>query len=175
MRRAPQPDSTQDVCNIPITKEKEYEMSVTGQFEVEAGLPASLLTGTIQADAFEPGEPPTRIFDINDLVEVKVDWTLTGSLARMICGTWQADLYLESIGRGKEFEVEGCTVPLNPAGNGQYTCNIKIPSGTIKPDVGETDIVYKMVVTVTYKDPGGHPGPIAGFVELPIVQFYLDA
>lgn len=150
-------------------------MTTTGQFEVEAGLPASFLTGTIQADAFEPGELPTRIFDINDLVEVKVDWTLTGSLARMICGTWQVDLYLESIGKGEEFEIEGCTVDLSSSNNGQYTCTIPIRAGTIQPAAGETDIAYKMVVSVTYKDRGGRPGPIAGFVELPMVQFYLDA
>lgn len=146
-----------------------------GQLEVEAGVPEYLLHGTIGAEASEPGEAPTNIFDINDLVEVKVDWTLTGSLARMICGTWQCDLYLESIGKGEEFEVEGCTVPLNSGSNGQYHCVIQIPAGRVHPAPGETDIAYKMVVSVTYKDPGGRPGPIAGFVELPIVQYYLDA
>ena len=148
---------------------------VTGQLEVEAGLPASLLHGTIGAEAYEPGEAPTRIFDINDLVEVKVDWTLTGSLARMICGTWQCDLYLESIGKGEEFEVEGCTVDLASSNNGQYSCVIQIPAGRVHPAPGETDIAYKMVASVTYRDRGGRPGPIAGFVELPVVQFYLDA
>jgi len=160
-------------------KEKEYYMSyTTGEFEVEAGVPTSVLTGSIQAEAFEPGEAPTRIFDIRDDVVVTCQWSLTGSLARMICGTWECDVYLESIGEGAEFEFEGNNgnpIPLDPGGNGQYSTNITIPAGTIQPAPGETDIPYKMVVTVTYKDPAGHPGPIAGFVELPLVQFYLDA
>lgn len=100
-----------------------------GQFEVEAGVPVSALTGTIRAEAYEPGEAPTRIFDINDLVEVKCQWSLTGSLSRMICGTWTCDLYLESMGAGREFEIEGCQMPLDPGGTGQYSCTIRIPSG----------------------------------------------
>ena len=146
-----------------------------GEFEVEAGVSATALTGKIGAEAHEPGEAATRIFDINDLVEVDCQWTLTGSLSRMICGTWNCDLYMESMGEGKEFEIEGCTdMPLDPGGSGSYACTIKIPPGTIQPAQGETDIPYKMVVSVTYKDPKGRPGPIAGFVELPLTQFYLD-
>jgi len=147
---------------------------VEGQFEVEAGVPVGALTGTIGAEAHEPGEPPTRIFDINDLVEVDCQWTLTGSLSRMICGTWTCDLYMESMGKGEEFEIEGCEMPLDPGGSGSYSCKIKIPPGRVHPAPDETDIPYKMVVSVTYKDPRGRPGPIAGFVELPLTQFYLD-
>jgi hypothetical protein len=40
------------------------------------------------------------------------------------------------------------------------------------PGETETDIVYKMVVTVTSRDVSGRPGPIAGFVEYPMLQFY---
>jgi hypothetical protein len=145
-----------------------------GEFEVEAGVPQSVLTGTIGAKAHEPIEPPTRIFDINDLVQVDCEWTLTGSIARMICGSWQCDLFLESIGQGEEFEIEGCTVPLDPGGTGEYSCTIQIPPGRIQPVPPETDILYKLVVSLTYKDPKGKPGPIAGFVSLPLVQFYRD-
>jgi hypothetical protein len=147
---------------------------VQGEFEVEWGVPPSVLTGSIGAEASEPGEPATRIFDINDLVEVACEWTLTGSMARCVCGEWQCDLYLESMGKGHEFEIEGCTIPLDPAGSGTYDCVIPIQPGTIHPAQDETDILYKLVVSLTYKDPGGRPGPIAGFVELPLVQFYLD-
>ncbi len=145
-----------------------------GEFEVETGVPLSVLTGTIGIDAHEPGEAPTRIFGINDLVEVDCEWTLSGSMASMICGTWQCDLYLESMGGGKEFEIEGCTIPLDPVGSGTYSCTIQIPPGTIKPDPDETKIPYKMVVSLTYKDPRGRPGPIAGFVSLPLIEFYTD-
>lgn len=144
----------------------------TGELEIE--LPGYIYTSQMTAVASEPGEPPTRIFDIHDDVEVVVDWSLPLPLARLICGTFDCDLYLESQGEGKEFEIEGPVVQLNPATT-TYHAVIKIPHDTIVPAPGETDIPYKLTVSVTYKDQLGRPGPIAGFVELPMVQFYLDS
>lgn len=150
----------------------------TGEFEVELGVPASALSGTIQAEAREPGELATRIFDIHDNWEVQVDWTLSGYLSRMICGSWALDVYLESIGPGDELELpqdpDDRDIPLDPTGSGKYSATFHVPADFVKPVPGETDIAYKMVVSLTYKDVGGRPGPLAGFVELPMVQFYQD-
>lgn len=146
---------------------------VQGEFEVE--LPANVLSGTVGAELHEIGEPSTRILDINDDAEIDVNWSLTGWMQRMVCGSWEVDAYFESIGEGKEFELEGPqAMPVDPTGNGQYKTSIKLPAGTIQTAPDETDILYKVTVSVTYKDPGGRPGPIAGFVELPMVQFYKD-
>jgi hypothetical protein len=128
----------------------------------------------MRAEAREPGEPPTRIFDIHDTVEVYVEWSLPQPLARMICGTFDCDLFLESQGKGEEFEIEGHVVKLDPA-KSVYFDVITIPADRIHPAPGETDIPYKLTVTVIYKDQLGRPGPIAGFVELPLVEFYKDA
>ncbi len=159
-----------------------------GQFEVEF---PPYLTGTISALVSEVGEKPSRIIDINDPWYIDIDWSLTGPLQRFICGTWAIDIYMESIGRGPEFEMPDENlenIPLNPSGNGLYHARVDVPPDFIKTHVEnwreerkehghdlperESDIVYKMVVTVTYKDPGGRPGPIAGFVEYPMLQFY---
>jgi hypothetical protein len=144
----------------------------TGDLEIE--LFGSVWNSPMTAVAYEPGEPPTRIFDIHDDVVVSVDWSLPYPLSRMICGTFDVDLYLESQGRGREFDLDGPTQTLDPSKT-SYHAEITIPRDTIVPATGETDIPYKLTVTVTYKDQLGHPGPIAGFVELPLVQFYLDA
>ena len=143
----------------------------TGELEIE--LPGYLGHGTISATAYEPGEPPTHVFDIHDDVNVDVEWSIPPYLNRLICGTWECDVYLESIGAGREYEVEGPFVPVNQANNA-YKATILIPHDTVVPDKGETDIPYKMVVTVNFKNTLGKPGPIAGLVELPMVQFYLD-
>jgi hypothetical protein len=159
-----------------------------GEFEVEV-LP--YLTGTIGAKVYELDEPPSRIIDINDPWVVEVDWTLTGRAQRFICGSWGVDVYMESIGPGPELELPDKpfeNIPLNPIGDGHYHARFDVPAGFIKTHVEkwweeqleggglkrdrETDIVYKMVCTVTYKDLGGQPGPIAGFVEMPMLQFY---
>jgi hypothetical protein len=144
----------------------------TGKLEIE--LPGYIYTSTMKAEAREPGEPPTRIFDIHDLVEVYVEWSLPLPLARMICGTFECDLFLESQGKGEEFELEGPVQKLD-ASKTTYSAVIKIPPDRIVPAVGETDIPYKLTATVIYKDQLGRPGPIAGFVELPLVEFYKDA
>jgi len=144
----------------------------TGEMEIE--FPGYIGSYTMTAVASEPGEPPTRIFDIHDDVVVAVDWTIPEYLNRIICGTYDCDLYLESMGKGKEFEIEGPVVPCDQATN-TYHASILIPHDSIVPAQDETDIVYKMTVSITYKNNLGKPGPIAGFVELPMVQFYLDA
>jgi hypothetical protein len=163
---------------------------VDGDFEVEF-LP--YLHGSIGAKVCELGEAPSRILDIHDPWYVQVDWTLTGPLSRFICGSWAVDVYMESIGRGPEFELPDDAVeniPLRPGSDGNYSARIDVPADFIKTHLEtyreehkedkkllerperETDIVYKMVCTVTYKDPSGKPGPIAGFVEMPMMQFY---
>jgi hypothetical protein len=144
----------------------------TGELEIE--LLGSITTYDMFAVASEPGEPPTRIFDIHDNVEVAVDWSIPDPLSRMIAGTFECDLYLESQGEGKEFEIESPPQVVDPSKT-TYHAVIRIPADTIKPATDETDIPYKLTVTVVYKDVLGRPGPIAGFVELPLVQFYLDA
>ena len=73
-----------------------------GEFEVEF-LP--LLQGSIEAQVYEKGEAPSRIIDINDPWFVEVNWSLTGPLQRFICGTWDVDVYMESIGKGPELEL----------------------------------------------------------------------
>lgn len=157
-----------------------------GQFEVEF-LP--YLQGSIEAQVYEAGEKPSRIIDINDPWFVEVNWSLTGPLQRFICGTWGVDVYLESIGRGPELELPDEYFEAIPVDrkDGLYHLKIAVPAGFIRTHVEswyeerkehghfperESDIVYKMVATVTYKDQFGRPGPIAGFVEFPMLQFY---
>lgn len=159
-----------------------------GEFEIEF---TPYLQGTIGALVSEVGEAPSRILDINDDWYVDCDWTLSGPLRRFICGTWSVDVYMESIGEGPEFELpdeEVEDIPLQPSADGHYSARFNVPAKFIQTHLEdwreeraehgerggelETDIVYKMVVTVTYKDPMGRPGPIAGFVEYPMLQFY---
>ena len=144
----------------------------TGELEIE--LLGAFINTPMTAVASEPGEPPTRIFDIHDDVVVTVDWSLPLPLARMICGTFTVNLFLESQGKGREFDIDGPPQTLDPTKTA-YHAEILIPHDTIVPSAGETDIPYKLTVTVNYRDQLGRPGPIAGFVELPLVQYYLDA
>lgn len=156
-----------------------------GEFEIE-GLTG--LNASIEAQVREVGETPSHILDIHDAWTVDVKWTLTGKMARMMCGTWAVDAFLESIGRGKDLELPDDTkdlaqVEIQPYSTGNYQATFHVPADFIqaawdKDEQGqlkrEPSIPYKLVVTVTYKDPVGRPGPLAGFVEYPMLTFYYD-
>ncbi len=165
--------------------EEFAEKYVKGEFEIEG---VQGLNATISALVREKGEAPSHILDIHDRWYVDVKWTLKGKLARMLCGTFQVDAYLESIGHGKELELPDDSVTLSqvqiqPYSTGEYSARFDVPPEFIQaswekePDGSfkrEPAIPYKMVVTVTYKDPVGRPGPLAGFVEYPMLTFYYD-
>ncbi|MDR3578054.1 MAG: hypothetical protein P4L50_29670 [Anaerolineaceae bacterium] len=145
-----------------------------GEFEVE--FPSQYLAGTIEAGVNEVGETPSHNIDINDAWEIHVNWQLTGQALGMVNGLWYVSAFMESIGGGSEFALPDPVpnaIPLNPT-NGQYSTLFSIPANAVTPTPPKTDIVYKLVVTVVYKDAAMKWGPIAGFVELPMLHFYED-
>jgi hypothetical protein len=146
----------------------------TGQIEV-SGAPNTGLTGTIEAEIYEQGGvQPTTIIGINQDWRVDFKWSLTGPLAPLICGKWCLHVRLESIGPGHEYALpltcNEVTVPLDPCGDGHYAYPFTVSKGTVKAE--DCSVPYKVVATVTYLNACDRPGPIAGFVEGPIIQFY---
>ncbi len=144
----------------------------TGSFEVSMSHPP--LKGTIDATVHEHGGvEPLNIIRTDQEWAVQLKWQLEGTLVPFIAGKWQIHLYLESVGPGPELrlpqgniEVE---VPLNKK-NGQYEYESRVPPGAVTTE--HTTTLYKVVAAVTYITPYGDPGPMAGFVEGPMLQFY---
>ena len=144
-----------------------------GYFEV-SGDP-ELLYGSISADVYEiGGVSPKNIIRIDQDWVVRLYWALERSLKSMICGTWCLNLHLESIGKGQELDLPGAynevRVPLDPCGDGRYTYDFVVKAGTVKPEHCSTP--FKLVSTITYVNSCNLPGPMAGFVEGSILQFY---
>jgi hypothetical protein len=144
-----------------------------GYFEV-SGDP-ELLYGSISADVYEiGGVSPKNIIRIDQDWVVRLYWALEGSLKSMICGTWCLNLHLESIGKGQELDLPGAynevRVPLDPCGDGRYTYDFVVKAGTVRPEHCSTP--FKLVSTITYVNSCDLPGPMAGFVEGSILQFY---
>lgn len=138
--------------------------------KLEATFPEPYLYGDVSAKIYEKdGANPTTIIRTDQEWGVKIYWELKGSLAQYICGEWCVRVCLESIGDGPENNWE-YRIPLDPCGNGQYYYDFKFKPGQISADYCSTP--YKPVVTVTYNSVCHVPGPVAGFVELPILQFY---
>ena len=144
----------------------------TGSFEVS--LPSPVLTGEIYADVYEvAGAKPTTIIRTDQHWGVKAHWELEGPLAAFICGEWCLHLFLESMGPGPELKLDpypNMNIPLDPCGNGEYYFDFKVEPGVVKAE--HCSNPYKLVLAVTYITPCGKPGPIAGFVEGPMLQFY---
>ena len=141
-----------------------------GSFEVS--LPTPYLTGEIYADIYEVGgADPTNIIRADQDWGVKIHWDLKGSLARFICGEWCIHLYLESMGPAPELKLDAPRyVKLDPCGDGEYNLDFRVKAGTVNAE--HCGNPYKVVAAVTYHDECDRPGPIAGFVEGPLVQFY---
>jgi hypothetical protein len=152
---------------------KEYTIMTKGSFEI-SGDP-ELLSGYISADVYEVGGvAPKNIIRIDQDWFVRLNWALEGTLKSMICGTWCIRLHLESIGKGDELDLPGAyrevEVPLDPCGDGRYTYDFVVKAGTVRPEHCSTP--FKLVTTVVYKNSCDLPGPMAGFVEGSILQFY---
>jgi len=157
------------------TPYKPYQGYVEGYIETPT---PEYLAGSIGADIVEfGGVKPTTIIRTDTDWAIRIKWSLTGTLAPLICGEWCVHAFLESMGPGPELrlpsEREEIRIPLDPCGDGKCTYDFRIPRGTVKAE--HCGIPYKLVVSLTYYDQCNRPGPMAGFVELPMVQFYEPA
>ncbi len=141
------------------------------QGNLEVSLPQPYLGGEIYAKVYEvKGAKPTTIIRTDQEWGVEVHWDLKGSLAPFICGEWCVHLCLESMGPGPELRLDHPHIPLNPCGDGEYDCDFRVKPYVVTGKDCSTP--YKLVVTVTYLTACEKPGPIAGFVEGPLLQFY---
>jgi hypothetical protein len=126
---------------------------------------------TTQADSVDP----ITILEADKDFKVHVNWYLEGDLTPFVCGTWCISVFMESIGPGPELKLpaEPVEIELYPTtGRNEYNAWVLIPADTIKPE--HCGVPYKLVTTVTYRTPKYRPGPMAGFVEGPVVQFYVS-
>lgn len=119
------------------------------------------------------GDSPDNIINIKDAWVVDFHWHLHGPMAKCITGKWCLHVHLESIGKGPElslFEGRDVEVELDPCGDGHYQYRFDVKAGTVTADACSTP--YRVVATLTYRTPCDKPGPMAGFADLGMVQFY---
>ena len=143
----------------------------------ETPFPPALFAGTITALQHEHGGvAPQTIIRTDQSWAVNVNWTTTGFVTGMISGNWHLHVYLESIGPGDDLDLTdainpGHIIPLRPGLSPvNYSVHFDVLAGRVKaPPAG---ILYKLAVTLTYFDASGAPGPMAAFVEGPLLQFY---
>lgn len=146
-----------------------------GRFETSGALVSPYLSGEIEAWVTEiGGVDPVTIIRADEDFQVHVKWTLKGHLTEFVCGFWCVSVFLESIGPGPEirYPEPPLEVRLMPCpGDNTYEVWVQIPANTLS--IADCSTPYKLVTTVTYLTEKRNPGPMAGFVEGPLLQFYI--
>ncbi len=132
-------------------------------------LPLFGLSGTCEAlEHTLPGGAPTQIIRTDQAWDVRFRWATQGALNYVLAGKFQLRVLLEEIGVGETnlppaystAEVNFVSAPSN------YERILHIPAGIVRPGV------YKLVATITMVGPSNVPGPIAGFGEGEMLQFF---
>ncbi|MCA9943808.1 MAG: hypothetical protein H6656_06035 [Ardenticatenaceae bacterium] len=139
------------------------------------------LVGKITAAVHEHGGvAPTTIIKAGTPWSVHIKWEMKGTNWHMVAGNWHVHVNLESIGPGPELSLydyadPNCQNQPLPSPTGEYSCHFDVPGSVLSTSVvPHQGLAMKLVVLLTYVDPLGHRGPIAGYWEGPILQFYED-
>lgn len=140
-------------------------------------MPAGDLSVTVTDVA---GIPSPNVIRSGDTVRVKVDWYMQGALVPMLAGNWKVSVFLESLGPGPEIPVNGAPATvafsaftLGPGTRRNYSHTFTIgPNFPTPSQSAGASGVYKLVAVLTCEALDGSAGPIAGFIESTILQFY---
>ncbi len=132
-----------------------------------------------------PALSPTTIIRTDQPWRVHIEWRTRGLAAAVQGGQFKVNAYLESIGPGQDLRLPLATAISKPLLSGvlsavpapdfwqrDYAADVSVAPGVVPTDP-EASRPYKLVVAITYDMPSGTPGPMAGFQEGPILQFYV--
>ena len=139
----------------------------------EVQIPPS--TGTLAATIVDSGGAPMSIIQTEDQWQVDFSLDLAGPIWQFLPGTLRFQVALESIGSSPlEFE-QSTTVPLAPPSPTPvtYTASVVFPASSI--NLGTEDSVsFKVVALLTARgvNPPNAPLPVAGMIDLGVVQVY---
>jgi hypothetical protein len=144
---------------------------------VESFIPTALWTANFNLTVLDPnGRTPATIIRNTDAWQLQVDINLTGLVVPFLGGTFHVQPYIEALGANQEGQLVSEQVqPLVGLSNYSLTFNIQnaasypIVPGGVQLDPGP----YRLTLVLTYTDLLNNPGEIAGFVEGPIIQFYI--
>ena len=115
---------------------------------------------------------PTTVIATDQEWAVQVHWETRGHMSNHLPGTWCVNVWIESIGEGDEKKIGWVHVPLSPGADPViYNAEITVPAGKVSVPPHQST-PFKLVTTVTYMWPNDIPGPMAGYIENPIIQFY---
>lgn len=121
---------------------------------------------------------PSTVMPLNQAFTIDIQWDVDGVLWPMLGGSWDLHAYLEKMGTGLDLDLTDLanhiipftfanTAPIPPPPPVHYHRQFDVPAGTVTQEGA-----YKLIVTLTYRNLLDMPGPMAGYWEGPILQFY---
>jgi len=137
---------------------------------------AAILDGNVTAHLLDGDGDANSVIDRHQASAVHVDFGISGTWAWLLWGTWHLKAVAESIGPGPEFNLGTMDIPMTlvpPVTNRTWSVNIPIPPGTVTADGP-----YKIVLLLTHSvnlatvPPSSLRTRMAGFVEIPVVEYY---
>jgi hypothetical protein len=139
------------------------------QYQPELDL-ANCWVREVRLDATTPDDTVIRA---DQEWEVHLEWTVSGLAVPVTIGTWHVDVYLESIGPGPEIRLPLAADHIINVVPGQatYTFNHRIDP-FIVPVPAQHSRPYLLAATIVFHRPDNRPGPMAGFFERAMLQFY---
>ncbi len=132
--------------------------------------------GELKANVLDQDRDPNKVIEKGQPATMTVDWWLKTTDSWLLDGTkWILQISVESIGPGPEFILVTKEVPVGLVTYPEPDKMIwheEIPLDTTVPEDG----AYKIVLLLTHKaqfaDGVWRKTRLAGFYEIPMVQFY---
>jgi hypothetical protein len=143
-----------------------------GTFQTPAPLP--YLNGAVSVELLDPdtGTSPL-IIRSTDAFEIKVSWSLDGSLANLIGGLsamWHLTVVADPLEAPTPLVLGKCDKAMadeeSPVPNlpREYVCKLAVAPGTMAPGL------YQLAAYVVFDDGFGLSYGMTGFVEIPIFE-----
>jgi len=136
-------------------------LTIAGNVTVVEGIPSGIP---------QPHVPPTGVLThirTDQPFQFDFNWSQTGWLSCLICGTYEVEICFEECGAG-EFSPSpaSTTVPVTYGSGAAYSASLNFGAGSVPEGT------YRVVGCLTLKDNMGNPVPVAGFEDLGLIKFY---
>lgn len=115
-------------------------------------------------------DAPASIISANDPWKVHIEWEIDGLLTPSVAGSWEVKVCLESLDGQPDVPVGTIRSELSAGrllgpDRRRYQADIEV-SAAVSPGL------YKVIATVSLATQDGGPGPLSGFTEERVLQFF---
>lgn len=130
--------------------------------------PTGLDADFVNVQVLDAGFQPSNILERDEPFNLRVQWRTEGNISALLDGTYTVTVFAEGIGNIFEDTIAGPTdVPAQGVDPSNYNVTLNVPANRI-----QNDGVYRLAVTITYRNLANVQQKFAGFYDGPMLQFY---